>query len=367
MTRTRWSRFGVAANMLGQPLVIRAVGFGSARTQAVAGAYDWSVANAPNTSDTLLYHYTDANGLLGIINEPSFPKGWRVPRFELERTLRLWATDVRFLNDTQELRYAGEIFARRFSRAVDDGSINGDALSDHQKAVLRELAFELTSPEAYGEPVQVFAACLSEEGDQLSQWRGYAGGTGGYSIGFSRTVCARFTYFLHPEPPEVLVSGVLGFPPNKLVKVSYDVAEAEQEADRAALTVATAAHHRNDFDGSLYFARFHIFETMAGFKHKGFDEEKEWRLITHHAAKLPRRTMPVEFRAGARGAIPYLSVAVNIGDKLKGAARPDRTIEELVVGPSPDQNMRVSAVQQLLEANGHDPDVVRKSDTPYRG
>ena len=41
----------------------------------------------------VLYHYTSPSGLAGIV----------------ERT-QLWATDVRFLNDSQELKYAGHDF-----------------------------------------------------------------------------------------------------------------------------------------------------------------------------------------------------------------------------------------------------------------
>ena len=34
------------------------------------------------------------------------------------------------------------------------------------------------------EDINIFAVCFCENGDLLSQWRGYAGGKYGYSIGF---------------------------------------------------------------------------------------------------------------------------------------------------------------------------------------
>jgi hypothetical protein len=55
------------------------------------------------------------------------------------------------------------------------------------------------------------------------------------------------------------------------------------------------------------------------------------------------------------GVIPFISIAVNLEaapniavlERLFGS-RP-RTIDDLVVGPSPDQALRVSAAKQLLE------------------
>jgi hypothetical protein len=64
----------------------------------------------------LLYHYTSAGGLIGIVNKPAFPEQYKAPRFNFERALRVFGTDVRYLNDEQELAYAGKIFGKRFAR-----------------------------------------------------------------------------------------------------------------------------------------------------------------------------------------------------------------------------------------------------------
>jgi hypothetical protein len=106
-----------------------------------------------------LWHYTDANGLIGIL-----------------KTGHIWATQVSCLNDTLEQRYFGELVhaavkARRkqivdplvepLFRIADDELDNLDLTSAGQ-----------------------FVACLSEAEDDLGQWRGYGGGECGYAIGF---------------------------------------------------------------------------------------------------------------------------------------------------------------------------------------
>jgi hypothetical protein len=112
----------------------------------------------------------------------------------------------------------------------------------------------------------------------------------------------------------------------------------------------------------------------ARFKHEGFREEQEWRFIYHHAHDSTRMSVPTEFRPGRFGIVPCLPIAINLGagtwiKTLEEAwgPRPERTIEKLIVGPSPDQTLRVTAARQLLETNGHDPSVVEPSPIPFRG
>ena len=106
-----------------------------------------------------LWHYTDANGLIGIL-----------------KTGQIWARQVSCLNDTLEQRYFGDLVhaavkARRkeildpvvepLFRIADEGLDNVDLTSAGQ-----------------------FVACFSEAEDDLGQWRGYGGGECGYAIGF---------------------------------------------------------------------------------------------------------------------------------------------------------------------------------------
>ncbi|MFH8979341.1 hypothetical protein, partial [Streptomyces sp. NPDC017890] len=118
------------------------------------------------SNDDNLYHYTSAAGLLGIvdrISQASFPNVYATTNHPLyaeytyDRTLRFQASDVRFMNDHAELKTAGKVFAQKITDAA------GDSGGDHP---------------LLPDPAQVFAASFTTEPDDLSQWRGYAGGTG---------------------------------------------------------------------------------------------------------------------------------------------------------------------------------------------
>ena len=185
----------------------------------------------------LLYHYTSAGGLIGIVNKPAFSDQYKAPRFNFERALRVFGTDVRYLNDEQEMAYAGKIFGKRFAQAAEDGAIGDVVLSGHQKTMLHKLSDDLKASKFYGDPVQVFSACWSADGgDRLSQWRGYGEGTGGYSIGISKSVATMHSRYLPPYDAFV-AEPVIAHLPNQVVQVSYDLADAERAADEAVARV----------------------------------------------------------------------------------------------------------------------------------
>jgi hypothetical protein len=142
-----------------------------------------------------LYHYTDAAGLIGIV----------------ERQV-LWATDAEFLNDAQELRFGrAEVHAALLSRASELST--GKARGDHPEypeypdalaytaASMMLGAAESIQPNARHDEyfqVAVYVTCFCEEPDLLSQWRGYAAG-GGFAIGFSTSALTE----LRPVETEV--------------------------------------------------------------------------------------------------------------------------------------------------------------------
>ncbi|MGA8151521.1 MAG: DUF2971 domain-containing protein [Terriglobales bacterium] len=100
----------------------------------------------------ILYHYTSAEGLEGIIKRKE-----------------LWATDIRFFSDSSEFQYTIDLARELSSQRTEN----------LEKRVLREIL-------QYKETDTTFCAfCLSEEGDLLSQWRGYCPREGGCSLGFS--------------------------------------------------------------------------------------------------------------------------------------------------------------------------------------
>jgi hypothetical protein len=99
-----------------------------------------------------LCHYTSATGLIGILESK-----------------QLYATDVRFLNDSQELLYAVDLAKQYLTNQPLQSK-------DDERKAFADFALKLLDTKdnlvvILGTPT--FVASFSEENDLLSQWRGY--------------------------------------------------------------------------------------------------------------------------------------------------------------------------------------------------
>jgi hypothetical protein len=116
-----------------------------------------------------LFHYTDTAGLLGILQEE--PK--------------LWASDVRFMNDAQELIYAMAAVVEGI-KTMSSPTLRGDhwahELGDRAVETFEKYKGFVLDEVAAGN-LGVYVVCFCESGNLLSQWRGY-GKNDGYAIEF---------------------------------------------------------------------------------------------------------------------------------------------------------------------------------------
>lgn len=149
------------------------------------------VDNDSGAAPESLYFYTDAFGLQGILSPASWPIRWQVPAdqatryrnpddYHFGRAALLMSSDVRYMNDTSELRFGAEIVRDRLEAACTNTALDSDLRSAFGQSAA---TFHANSLHKW--PWQCFASCFCVDGDLLSQWRGYAGGTGGFAIGFS--------------------------------------------------------------------------------------------------------------------------------------------------------------------------------------
>src|ERR1700722_17777973 len=101
-----------------------------------------------NTSDPkYIYHYTNISGMKGIVESRNF-----------------WATDLRYLNDTGEPTYSLDCI-RDF---LISWKPRGRAMEKRRDVALRLFNGPLSQENRPG-----YVVCLSENADQLSQWRSY--------------------------------------------------------------------------------------------------------------------------------------------------------------------------------------------------
>jgi hypothetical protein len=287
----------------------------------------------------VLYHYTTAFGLKGILE-----------------TSTLWATDTTFLNDAQELQFgradlSTALLARAESLISSSGA--GD-VRDHDteeasRATIIQIAVRyLTSEYDLTQPIHtapVYVTCFCEDGDLLSQWRGY--GNGGFALGLSPQALLQMS--LTPEEDPTRDASYKSLQTN-LVQVQYGHAAIRPVIDQI---VADIAPHPKAHPGSegWYYAMWNIVLALAGIKHGAFAEEREWRLVA-----LNDSSKGTTFRVGPYGLIPYIAPKLNLQDALK----------EIVVGPGAHSDLRALATRRLLDYLGLTA-TVRVSEAPFRG
>lgn len=269
-------------------------------------------------SRSLLYHYTTAEGFLGIVETGS-----------------VWATDIRFLNDTAEFTFARDALVRellRGTRRLRNGRVRA--------IVQRELdSFASRTVPAY-------VVSFSERGNSLSQWRAYAP-RDGVSIGFHRAALGAvkdFALWKCHYTQESEVAGrntsrglqLLALEVEQSIRWAARLIQAERRKKvRSAQQRSIAeAKHALIISTPLAWAALKL-------KHSGFAEEQEWRLIDN---RDPRAPDEARFRRGAFGITPYL--VAPLPERWRGAPL---GIAEVIVGPSSNAKAIVGSIQDLLK------------------
>jgi len=285
---------------------------------------------ASRSSFPELYHYTTGNGLISILESGS-----------------LWATQIACLNDSKELLYSVDLLLSSvIKRKKEAHSAEVDLLLDAMERELRDSGTET---------VGAFVICFSQRRDDLSQWRAYSGGEGGY--------CLQFDFAkLHQGAHDVG-----GF----IVPVEYDL--VKQEIFAADVVKWTETFFIQGLDNKRAPSREkwleeflrcwfqHISYFAPLFKHPSFRDEQEWRILYylkdsdvpnmrfHPRPTMISRHIPMKFAppndSGYR-ALPVVGV---------------------IVGPSRHKEISRISVGDILKSRGYPGSVpVILSDIPFR-
>lgn len=268
-----------------------------------------------------LFHYTDVGAVKAILENRE-----------------LWLTDLRFLNDAQELN-DGVVFISDALRKEREDFIERDEYFDDSIALLTSSFDDHISIWIDDEPT--FVCSFSEAGNQLSQWRAY----GGYAIEFDR---------------EALSSDL------ELFDCVYDrTKKIEIAEDMVSHAIHGLAADFRLYDGaagpdSLDFLSS-LIRTASIFKNDSFYEEREVRCVVD--LSIPHKNL--RFRQKGNLLIPYTIANFSL-----------ECVKAIHIGPMRDQdlaytsmNALVSSLLQSFVANGgsieHEIAIV-KSEIPYR-
>jgi Protein of unknown function (DUF2971) len=197
---------------------------------------------------------------------------------------------------------------------------------------------ELVEKELNSPDFAVYVTCFCKSGDLLSQWRAY-GSDHGYAIEVKADVL------------KAVAEQIVGYPPGtRLMRVRYG-------PDAAADVVSTAMQDLS-LDTNLghvgvhaHYMALQLTAMLAGVKHPGFQEEREWRVV---AAFEEEDSKLVKFRATPMAIVPYIKVPL-----------PKDAIVTIRVGPGRHVELRETGVRRLLRTVDCAAEV-RHSEVPLR-
>jgi hypothetical protein len=268
-----------------------------------------------------LYHYTTQAGLLGILREGYF-----------------FATSVAHLSDASELTYSIDLAHEVISDAANNHMISTD--QDVLYDLLDEGLNDLRT-------TTVYIVSLSERRDQLSQWRAYAGGSGGYNLGLNTKLllaaCPAAEWSLYPcdysrRRQKRAIAEILSTAHYTLEHSSPQPPDLE--------TIKTATN--------MFLNHFLHYAPLL--KDPTFAEEKEWRLVSNPYSRFPK---PDGVREGRSFLVPYRHFYWRHTSHKS-------PIASVMIGPNPHPEVAERAVSSLLMLHPDLRVTVGKSRSPYR-
>jgi len=253
-----------------------------------------------------LYHYTSLKGLLGILDSGN-----------------IWASEVRYLNDSAEIALA----FRLMERAV---TVRSSRSTTAAREILKQFSDWIALRSSSGP--MVFVTSFTQNGNLLSQWRGYSPAAQGVSFGIASAHLS-------------MVCGASGF---SLGRCRYDSAEQSSAISDLVGSVLSfaermgpsdAAHSSQSFHPSFARCEESILRVAALIKDSRFKEEAEWRIVSRTVSDYV--ATKICYRVGPSMLIPFLQVRlVNAMGVIP--------IDDVIVGPTPHPQAATDSIQRCV-------------------
>lgn len=295
-------------------------------------------------SEEILFHYTNEVGLQGILQNKC-----------------LWATDVFSTNDKSEVLLGKKLFNRYIEEWLQT--------NDRSILAFRNLQYVeeniIRNPDYFK---GIFLTCFSSTKDEyvldnglLSQWRGY----GSYAIKFKKDILQEeikkpnydyslmsdldedVRYYYEEDYKKIEEDKSLSIDEFKKfistdewMKIEQKLKAGEKKSDQQEDIISNAA-------ALALIPKFFI-------KHKGFEEEKERRIVV-----LPKKESDkkIHFHAPYKSHIKLFEKEPEIITKA---------IQEIIIGPVSDKKAAERWVRGMLEEFGYKDVKVKCSGIPFR-
>lgn len=280
-----------------------------------------------------LYHYCSTETFVSIVSS---------------RSVRL--SSLTMSNDSKE----GELIKEYLIQVAQGAGLAPNVLRNFERAL--EFTYEM---------FEGLGFCLSEEGDLLSQWRGYADDGRGIAIGFNAEYFEKLGDVRKNREDASFTLKQLLYDASKHAQLAAEGFEKlrpllERGAFRTpvgSLLAPLSEEEKEEISKATTSAYFVVLGTMLQMfeiKHLAFAEELEWRLVSF-STKKPDNPQN-KFHSRGDKIVPYLEVALeDLGVPI---------ISAVVLGPRHTTPPHV--VKQMLHSAGFGEPVITRSAATYR-
>lgn len=284
-----------------------------------------------------LYHYTDLNGLIGILSGKGF-----------------WLSEAVFLNDSEELFNGVNL-----SISLIDKLINKKRYADFSP-ILSEVRAKLEKRSFKNN----YIASFSLKRDDLEQWRSYASNGNGVCIGFDTAAKTKYPHFeigngwqlkkvIYSDKVKVMMLHSIIF--KYYWEFKKDILNDNKTIDIFG----------DDYIDGLCESLESLFLI---FKNPAFSSESEVRLI-YNLSDVSDFFKNKRYRVVNNVIVPYV---VTSESKLKSSEGEPLSIDnlpvsEIIVGPTIAQKEKVESIKYFLDDLGYSESLVVSSSIPYRG
>ena len=274
----------------------------------------------------LLAHYTSIGALENIL-----------------KTDEVWFSNPLFMNDLEEMRFGINEGTRLF---LQSQMVESACASPARAATLRHAYTHYFNEFDQKQALDVYVFCLSQHDQKnndgiLSMWRAYGGQGNGAAIVF-KTDFATF----NAVSPLLFSKITYGSTGDRIAFLEKKLGEWCRVLGDAALP-----------DAQLYLAAYQLFSVIKLFaltwKHDGFLEEREWRII-YMPERDPNRLLMkrgLHYIVSNRGVEPKLRLKIAPIPELSTAQwRFGDIVDRMILGPAVSSPLAKSSVIRMLQA-----------------
>ncbi len=243
-----------------------------------------------------LFHYTNVQAVQSILS-----------------TKKIRLTDIRYLNDSQELHDGFSILEKSLKNP-QQGLFSNPKNKEKAIKYIKSMLFQGDTYSEDLEPIYIFS--LSSTDDLLSQWRAY----GTYAIEFDKSVLKEYV--------------------GSIKECVYDKKEKEGQATNGLTEAINIMSNEiatcNGCLGPLGTnALIKLVYDAAYFKHDGFSEEKEHRIIKQ--SEYTNNYNTTQYRTKDNLLIPYIEIEISLD-----------CIKSIQVGPMKNQKLAYKSMTEFV-------------------